>query len=108
MIYKKRLKEWLDQVYETVEKDISCRELRDRLPAYIDNAVQDQNPNGAYIPLQRHLDHCPECSEIFEETLHIAKLEASGNLPELEELLENIARPESAESEEKAVFSTPC
>lgn len=106
MIYKERLKEWLDQIYEPVERDISCRELIDRLPAYVDAIVQNHNPNGEFVDLQEHLTGCPVCSERYDELVHVAALEEDGRLPELNELLADFAAPDAAESKERVAVPT--
>jgi hypothetical protein len=96
LIYKERLKEWLDRVYELVERDISCRELVDQLPAYIDAIIQGQNPNGDFDGLQEHLADCSDCSQLYEELVHLAALEEDGRLPEVDELLAELAGEEAA------------
>ncbi len=97
MIYKERLKKWLDEVYEeSVEKDISCRELLDHLPAYIDAVVHGQPGNGKYEDLDQHLDSCPDCAELYAELVHLAALEVDGRLPEVDELLAELAGEETA------------
>ncbi|MFZ0546094.1 MAG: hypothetical protein WAM60_11680 [Candidatus Promineifilaceae bacterium] len=106
MTYQKRLKEWLDQIYEPVEGEISCRELMDRLPAYVDAIVNEHHPNGEYVAFQQHMAKCPECSELYEELLNLARLEEDGRLPEIEELLANFAAPGTAESEEIVAVPT--
>jgi hypothetical protein len=105
LIYKERLKEWLDKVYDPVEKDISCRELVERLPAYVDAFVRNQNPNGEFTDLQEHLAGCPDCSELYNELIHVAALEADGRLPELDELVADLAF-DSAESEQPIAVPT--
>jgi hypothetical protein len=97
LIYKERLKEWLDRIYEEpVEKDISCRELLDRLPAYVDEIVQGQSSNGEFADLQEHLTACPKCSELYRELIHLASLEDDGRLPEVDALLAELAGEETA------------
>lgn len=91
LIYKERLKEWLDRVYEPGERDISCRELLDQLPAYIDTVVQGQHGNGKFSELDQHLADCPDCAEIYAELVTLAELEADGRLPEAEELIAELA-----------------
>lgn len=97
MIYKERLKKWLDEVYEKpVERDNSCRELLDHLPAYVDAVVQGKSGNGKYEDLDQHLANCPDCAELYAEIVHLASLEADDRLPEVDELLAELAGEESA------------
>ena len=97
MFYKERYKKWLDQIYNNpVERDISCRELVDQLPANVDAMVQGQSHNGEYAKLQKHLADCPDCSELYRELIHIAELEEDGQLPEIDALLMALAGEESA------------
>jgi anti-sigma factor RsiW len=96
LIYTERLKEWLDQIYEPVEREISCRELVDQLPAHIDAIVQGQNPNGEFGDLQEHMAACPDCSQLYAELVHLAVLEEEGRLPEVDELIVELAGEASA------------
>lgn len=91
MIYKERLKEWLDRVYQPDERDISCRELMDQLPAYIDTVVQGQSGNGIHTDIDKHLEGCPDCAEMYAELINLAELESDGRLPEFEELIAELA-----------------
>lgn len=106
MIYRERLKEWLDQIYEPVEGEISCRELLDRLPAYVDAIVQEPHPNGEYLAFQQHITRCPDCKERYEALLELARLEAKGRLPEIDQLLAEFAAPEAADSEKRIAVPT--
>lgn len=106
MIHKKRLKEWLDQIYEPVEGEISCRELIDRLPAYVDAVVQKSHSNGEYDAFHQHMAHCAECSERYEALLQLARLEENDLLPEIDQLLAELAGPEAAESEDRVAVPT--
>jgi hypothetical protein len=91
LIYKEHLKEWLDRIYEPDERDNSCRELMDQLPAYLDTIVQAQRGNGKFTDLDQHLAGCSDCAELYAELVNLAELEADGRLPEVEEMIAELA-----------------
>jgi len=93
---KKIFKDWLDQIYNPAEGENKCRELLDRLPAHVDAIVQGQDPNGQFADLERHLAECSYCAEMYQELLYLAALEEDGELPEVDDLLANLAGEETA------------
>lgn len=56
---------WIEQVYTTEEHEIDCKQLQNFLPAFVDAEVAGERlPQTAVI--QTHLQHCPDCQEIYE------------------------------------------
>ncbi len=97
---------WLQQVYQTEEKEISCSDCFDRLSQYVDlvNAAgilaepmpclkPDQKPCPVCreLPcLRQHLQQCRVCREEFEVLRDLARLEAEGRAASIEDLRKSL------------------
>ncbi len=76
----------LRHIYGANETEIGCSECFDRLSGYVDREVAG-NPVAAEQPdMKHHLEHCRVCDEEYEMLRELARLEARGQLPGIEEL----------------------
>lgn len=48
---------------ELREKELACEIVRDLLPLYVDGMVSDVSKKS----IDNHLEHCTECSEIYQD-----------------------------------------
>ncbi|MCI0399621.1 MAG: zf-HC2 domain-containing protein [Chloroflexi bacterium] len=106
----KQFVQWIGRIYETADSEIACDQLQALLPAYVDARVSGESPYSLYSQVLTHLTHCPDCGEVFENLYHIAALEAHGELPELAELLAELApapQPETEPEGGKKVSAIP-
>ncbi len=71
---------WIEQIYTTEEHEIDCKQLQNFLPAFVDAEVnRERLPHTAVI--RTHLQHCPDCQEIYEGLNLVIRAEAE--LPSL-------------------------
>jgi hypothetical protein len=83
--------QWMDRLYKTTDREVDCDQTRQLLASYVDGKVAGSVPDPEYLPLLRHLDQCPDCSELYEGLYRVVELEAWGELPSAAILLEEIA-----------------
>jgi anti-sigma factor RsiW len=96
---------WLEQIYNTSEAEIDCERLQAILPAFVDFEIGGGNmPAERLAPVRAHLAHCPDCADEYEGLRTVARLEAQGRLPQVEESLAQF-EAESASADGIAVTS---
>ena len=96
---------WLEQIYNTSEAEIDCEHLQAILPAFVDFEIGGGNlPAERLAPVRAHLAHCPDCADEYEGLRTVARLEAQGRLPQVEESLAQF-EAESASADGIAVTS---
>ncbi len=75
---------WL--VGRTRDEELSCSECFDLLPTYVDLQVAGA-PADTRVPLFRqHLEQCAVCREEYETLCELARLEAEGRSPSIDDL----------------------
>lgn len=86
----KDINRWIEQLFETEADEWSCDQLTPLLPAYAE-ATAEKRPfhsSTAQQQIDQHLQHCPDCQELFEGLVHVLELEAD----------EIVASPPTAET----------
>lgn len=83
--------QWIDRLYKTRDTEADCDQVRDMIATYVDGKVVGSVQDRPYVPLLRHLDQCLDCNELYESLYLVAELEAWGDMPSAEVLLEDIA-----------------
>jgi hypothetical protein len=96
---RERLLNWLNQVYSTREAEVDCDRLQALLPTLVEletggEAVLD---NEGLTQVRAHLAQCPDCAEEYESLCAIVRLDNQGELPEVDESLENLEAPTTFE-----------
>ena len=76
----------LRHIRETIDDEISCSECFDLVPQYVDLEIAGQASDTTLPRLRQHLDRCAVCREEYETLLDLARLEADGRLPSIDEL----------------------
>lgn len=76
----------LRHIWETEDEEISCTECFDLVPQYVDREIAGHTPDTTLHRLRQHLDQCGVCREEYETLHDLARLEAEGRLPSIEEL----------------------
>ena len=70
----------------TQDEELSCTDCFDVLPQYVDLEIAGQPPD-AQVPLFRqHLEQCAVCREEYETLRELARLEAEGRSPSIDDL----------------------
>ena len=83
---KSTLGQALRLVYDAKEKEMLCSEFFERLPEYVDREVAGEEVARHLPEVKYHLEHCGVCGEEYETLRDLARLEAGGQLPSVDEL----------------------
>ncbi len=85
-----QLQDWLWQIYQTEEEEISCSECLDLVSDYVDLEIAGEAAQEKLPHLKQHLDQCRVCLEEYEVLRDLARLEAEGRAPTLDELRKSL------------------
>lgn len=56
---------WIEAIFATQEHEIDCNQFQNHLPAFVE-AELAATPLPHTAVLTTHLQHCPDCQEIYE------------------------------------------
>ena len=70
----------------TQEQELSCTECFDVLPQYVDLEVAGAAPERQLPLFRQHLEQCGVCREEYETVRELARLEAEGRSPSIDDL----------------------
>lgn len=76
----------LRHVYDAKEKEMLCSEFFEQLDEYIDREIAGEEVARRLPEVKYHLEHCGVCGEEYETLRDLARLEAGGKLPSVDEL----------------------
>lgn len=82
----KRLENWLKNIYETQEEEISCTECFDLVSPFVELEASGQDAAAKLPQVKQHLAQCRACREEYETLREMRRLEDEGNLPSLDDL----------------------
>jgi hypothetical protein len=72
------------------EEHIDCQAFLDVIATYVDFEVSGGDLGALEPGVTSHLFDCPPCAELYASLSQIARLEASGALPEVDDLLADL------------------
>lgn len=79
--------EWLLRLAaRTQEHELSCTECFDVLPQYVDLEIAGAAPEQQLPLFRQHLEQCAVCREEYETVRELARLEAEGRSPSVDDL----------------------
>jgi predicted anti-sigma-YlaC factor YlaD len=73
-------------VARTRDEELSCSACFDLLPQYVDIEVAGEAPDLQLPLFRRHLEQCSVCREEYETLRELARLEAEGRSPSIDDL----------------------
>ena len=82
----KRFENWLRNIYETREEEISCSECFELTSAFVDLESSGGNAAVELQTVKHHLDQCRACRDEYEALRDLVKLEKQNNMPSLDDL----------------------
>lgn len=85
-----RFRNWLRNIYETRDEEISCTECFDRVSHYVDLETAGENAAAKMPQLRHHLDQCQACRDEYATLRDLARFENEGGAPSLESLQNSI------------------
>ena len=81
-----RFENWLKNIYETQDEEISCTECFDQVSRFVELEASGQNAAAQLPQLKQHLDQCRACRDEYETLRDLRFLEETGKMPLLEDL----------------------
>ena len=85
-----KLERWMQQLCETEDAEFSCADYFDLIAQYVDREIGGENVAETMPDLTRLLnrcrDQCRACYEEYVVLLDLARLEAAGQVPSVDEL----------------------
>jgi hypothetical protein len=87
---RKRFKNWLKNIFETREEEISCSECFDLASRYVELEIAGQDAAAQMPELKQHLDQCHACRNEYETLRELRLLEEKGEFPSLDDLQNSI------------------
>ncbi len=76
----------LQQIRATQDEELSCSECFDLVSHYVDLELAGKDAAGRLPRLAQHLGQCLVCREEYEMLRDLARLEAAGRAPSIDEL----------------------
>ena len=83
---RRQLERLLHLVAQTKDVELSCSECFDLLPQYVDLEVAGAAPGSSLPLLRQHLEQCTVCREEYAILRELARLEAEGRAPSIDDL----------------------
>jgi hypothetical protein len=87
---RKRFENWLKNIHETREEEISCSECFDLVSRFVELEVAGQEAAARMPELKQHLDQCRACHDEYESLRDLRLLEEKGEFPSLDDLQNSI------------------
>lgn len=70
-----RFRRWLEQIYTTEERELSCSQCFDATSLYVEALLDGDMQSEPLRLVKQHLEQCRACNEEFETLYEIARLE---------------------------------
>ena len=87
---RKRFEDWLKNIYETQDEEISCTECFDLISRFVELETSGRNA-AAELPLVKgHLSQCRACRDEYEALRDLIRLEDQGDPPSIDDLHDSI------------------
>ena len=83
---RNRFENWLRNIYETREEEISCTECFDLSSRYVELEIAGQDAAAQRPELRQHLNQCRACRDEYEALRDLRLLEEKGEMPSLDDL----------------------
>ena len=87
---RKRFENWLKNIYNTQDKEISCTECFDLVSPFVELEASGEDAATKLPQVKQHLDQCRACREEYEVLRDLIRRDNQGDLPELEDLRHSI------------------
>ena len=81
-----RFRNWLRNIYETQDQEISCTECFDLVSRFVELEVVGENAAARMPELKQHLNQCRACRDEYEVLRDLRLLEEKGGIPSSDDL----------------------
>lgn len=83
---RNRFENWLRNIYETQDEEISCTECFDLVSRFVELEISGQDAPAKMPQLKQHLNQCRACRDEYEALRDLRRLEEKGEMPSLDDL----------------------
>jgi len=83
---RSRFENWLRNIYETQDEEISCTECFDLVSHFVELEAAGENAAAKMPQLKQHLEQCRACHDEYETLRDLRRLEDEGGAPSLDDL----------------------
>ena len=83
---RNQLERLLRLVARTEDEELSCSACFELLPQYVDLEVAGDAPDARLPLFRQHLEQCPVCRDEYAILCELARLEAEGRSPSIDDL----------------------
>ena len=83
---RRRFENWLKNIYNTQEEEISCTECFDLVSRFVEVEASGQDAASQMPELKHHLDQCRACQDEYESLRDLRLLEEQGETPSVDDL----------------------
>lgn len=80
------LQRLMQEVLSTEPDELDCEGLRSIIDLHVDHLASTPGPVSFPPDIALHLSHCPDCLDVLESLVEIARMEASDGLPPVDRL----------------------
>ena len=87
---RSRFENWLRNIYETHDEEISCTECFDLVSRFVELEIAGHDMIAEMPQLRQHLDQCRACRDEYEALRDLRRLEEKGELPSVDNLQDSI------------------
>jgi hypothetical protein len=81
-----RFENWLRNIYNTQDEEISCTECLDLVSSFVDLEISGQDTIAKMPKLKQHLGQCHACRDEYKSLRDLRRLEEQGGMPSLDDL----------------------
>jgi predicted anti-sigma-YlaC factor YlaD len=85
-VNRRPLERLLRLIARTEDEELSCTACFDLLPQYVDLEVAGEAPDARLPLFRQHVEQCAVCREEYEALRELARLEAEGRSPSIDDL----------------------
>jgi len=81
-----RFENWLRNIYETRDEEISCTECFDLVSRFVELEVSGQDAVAKMPQLKQHLSQCRACRDEYEALRDLRRLDEQDGMPSIDDL----------------------
>ncbi len=85
-----KLERVLEQIYDTEEKELDCADCFEQVSEYVERELAGEAAAERMPGVKHHLTHCKVCREEYETLRDLARLEAEGHAPSVDQLKKSL------------------
>ncbi len=90
-------------IFDTADVELNCEQMQSILPQYVKMELDGMDPAIKAPAARTHLLQCPDCADEYQTLLDITRMEAQGQLPTADQILQQFPDSEPIPQDTEAV-----